>query len=143
MLSSGPNLRARVLQQSLKSSHPSKTTATLHSDEHKRQHDANPAVPLQVLSEKLDVLRLAFYTAPISCGVLVPVFFLREVGAHCALPAGSFGLPFRSCCHGAVMPCGQDAAPLSCAVLPLGYLPVPPASQDGKVSTAKAFGIPS
>ena len=35
---------------------------------------------LQVLSEKLDVLRLAFYTAPISCAVLLPLFFIREVG---------------------------------------------------------------
>ena len=34
---------------------------------------------LQVLSEKLDVLRLAFYTAPISCSVLLPLFIVREV----------------------------------------------------------------
>ncbi len=34
---------------------------------------------LQVLSEKLDVLRLAFYTAPISCSVLLPLYIFREV----------------------------------------------------------------
>ena len=33
-----------------------------------------------MLSEKLDVLRLAFYTAPISCSVLLPLFIVREVG---------------------------------------------------------------
>lgn len=38
------------------------------------------ALALQVLSEKLDVLRLTFYTAPVSCGALLPVFLLREVG---------------------------------------------------------------
>ena len=32
-----------------------------------------------MLSEKLDVLRLAFYTAPISCCVLLPLFIFREV----------------------------------------------------------------
>lgn len=40
------------------------------------------ALPLQILSEKVDVLRLTFYTAPVSCGALVPVFFLREVGSQ-------------------------------------------------------------
>eukprot|EP00891_Asterochloris_glomerata_P001266 jgi/Astpho2/1266/Aster-07111 len=34
----------------------------------------------KVLSEKLDVLRLAFYTAPISCSVLLPLFIVREHG---------------------------------------------------------------
>ena len=46
-------------------------------------HPSNMTVSLpllQVLSEKLDVLRLAFYTAPISCAVLLPFFFIREVG---------------------------------------------------------------
>ena len=45
---------------------------------------------LQVLSEKMDVLRLAFYTAPISCSVLLPLFFVREVSC---CPVGSGGLP--------------------------------------------------
>ena len=40
------------------------------------------ALPLQILSEKLDVLRLTFYTVPVSCGALVPVFFLHEVGTQ-------------------------------------------------------------
>ena len=99
-----------LLQGSLKSTHPSKTTGT-PSAVTSHQHDANPALPLQVLSEKLDVLRLAFYTAPVSCGVLLPVFFLREVGARmptarsqqAAVPC----LSERSCCRGAVMPCGK------------------------------------
>ena len=34
----------------------------------------------RLLSEKLDVLRLAFYTAPVSLGVLLPIFYLQEVG---------------------------------------------------------------
>lgn len=33
----------------------------------------------RLLSEKLDVLRLAFYTAPVSLGVLLPLFYLSEV----------------------------------------------------------------
>ena len=33
----------------------------------------------KLLSEKLDVLRLAFYTAPVSLGVLLPIFYLQEV----------------------------------------------------------------
>lgn len=33
----------------------------------------------KLLSEKMDVLRLAFYTAPVSCAVLFPLFILREV----------------------------------------------------------------
>ncbi|CAL8462578.1 g2111 [Coccomyxa elongata] len=32
----------------------------------------------RLLSEKLDVLRLAFYTAPVSLGVLLPLFYLQE-----------------------------------------------------------------
>ncbi|KAK9906462.1 hypothetical protein WJX75_002209 [Coccomyxa subellipsoidea] len=32
----------------------------------------------RLLSEKLDVLRLAFYTAPVSLGVLLPLFYLSE-----------------------------------------------------------------
>lgn len=31
------------------------------------------------MSEKLDVLRLAFYTAPVSCAILLPLFYIREV----------------------------------------------------------------
>ena len=34
----------------------------------------------RILSEKIDVLRLTFYTAPVSCALLLPVFFIREVG---------------------------------------------------------------
>ena len=33
----------------------------------------------KVLSEKLDVLRLTFYTSPISCLCLLPFYYLREV----------------------------------------------------------------
>ena len=33
----------------------------------------------KVLSEKLDVLRLTFYTSPISCMFLLPFYYLREV----------------------------------------------------------------
>ncbi|DBA98259.1 hypothetical protein WJX77_011419 [Trebouxia sp. C0004] len=32
----------------------------------------------KLLSEKMDVLRLAFYTAPVSCAVLLPLFIARE-----------------------------------------------------------------
>lgn len=35
----------------------------------------------KVMSEKLDVLRLAFYTAPVSCALLLPLFYIREVMA--------------------------------------------------------------
>lgn len=38
----------------------------------------------KVMSEKLDVLRLAFYTAPVSCALLLPLFYIREVGASTA-----------------------------------------------------------
>jgi len=33
----------------------------------------------RILSEKLDVLRLAFYTAPVSCIALFPFCYFREV----------------------------------------------------------------
>ncbi len=33
-----------------------------------------------VLSEKMDVLQLTFYTAPVSCAMLFPFYLLREVG---------------------------------------------------------------
>lgn len=33
----------------------------------------------KVMSEKVDVLRLTFYTAPVSCAVLLPLFLIREV----------------------------------------------------------------
>lgn len=36
----------------------------------------------RVLSEKLDVLRLAFYTAPVSCVALFPFCYAREVSFH-------------------------------------------------------------
>ena len=32
----------------------------------------------QVLKEKMDVMRLTFYTAPVSVGILVPFFLLTE-----------------------------------------------------------------
>ena len=100
-----------LLQESLTSSPPSKNTGPLHSGEHSRQHDANPALPLQVLSEKLDVLRLAFYTAPVSCSVLLPVFYLREVGAQMpTVHSQQAALPYLlkgACYCGAVVPCGK------------------------------------
>ena len=73
-------------------------------------HPSNVTVSLpllQVLSEKLDVLRLAFYTAPISCAVLLPFFFIREVGW--LLPAANSTrcccvLRTRSCVQGDLMP---------------------------------------
>ncbi len=34
----------------------------------------------RVLSEKMDVVRLTFYTAPVSCLALTPFFLWREVG---------------------------------------------------------------
>ncbi len=40
----------------------------------------------KVLSEKIDVLQLAFYTAPVSSCVLLPFFWILEVGhsnLHC------------------------------------------------------------
>ncbi len=33
----------------------------------------------KVLSEKVDVLRMTFYTAPISCIALAPAFYMHEV----------------------------------------------------------------
>lgn len=33
----------------------------------------------RVLSERLDVLRLTFYTAPVSCACLVPFYLTKEV----------------------------------------------------------------
>ena len=33
---------------------------------------------MQVLKEKMDVLRLTFYTAPVSVGILVPFFLMTE-----------------------------------------------------------------
>lgn len=35
-------------------------------------------MPVQVLKEKMDVLRLTFYTAPVSVGILVPFFLMTE-----------------------------------------------------------------
>lgn len=41
----------------------------------------------KVMSEKVDVLRLTFYTAPVSCAVLLPLFLIREVSTqHLLLP---------------------------------------------------------
>lgn len=34
---------------------------------------------MQVLREKMDVLRLTFYTAPVSVGILVPFFLATEL----------------------------------------------------------------
>ena len=36
----------------------------------------------RVLSEKMDVFRLSFYTAPVSCLALLPFVYLREVRLH-------------------------------------------------------------
>ena len=36
----------------------------------------------KVLSEKMDVIQLTFYTAPISCALLFPFFVVREVQCH-------------------------------------------------------------
>ena len=36
----------------------------------------------RVMSEKLDVLRLTFYTSPVSCLVLLPFFYFKEVRAR-------------------------------------------------------------
>ena len=79
-----------------------------------------PASPLQILSEKLDVLRLAFYTAPVSCAALVPVFFLREVGTQLPLCSLRPGLLLWD-----RLALQQDAAPPSSLATPLGRLPVP------------------
>ena len=38
----------------------------------------------RILSEKLDVLRLAFYTAPVSCIALFPFCYFREVSLSIA-----------------------------------------------------------
>lgn len=38
----------------------------------------------RLLSEKIDVLRLTFYTAPVSCLLLLPVFLTREVSIACS-----------------------------------------------------------
>lgn len=46
----------------------------------------------KVLSERLDVLRLTFYTAPISCMCLTPFFVAKEVrrdNPHALVPACS------------------------------------------------------
>ena len=36
----------------------------------------------KIMSEKLDVLRLTFYIAPVSCALLLPLFCIREVSAQ-------------------------------------------------------------
>jgi hypothetical protein len=46
----------------------------------------------RVLSEKMDVLQLAFYTAPVSCCVLLPFFWFLEVRPLAALTSGSRNL---------------------------------------------------
>jgi solute carrier family 35, member E4 len=48
----------------------------------------------RVLSEKLDVVRLTFYTAPVSCAALAPFFCWREVrcsfaGSPCPMQRSS------------------------------------------------------
>ena len=54
----------------------------------------------RLLSEKVDVLRLTFYTAPVSCLLLVPVFLSREVrGLH-----SSSSLQQKSVCL-CLLPC--------------------------------------
>ena len=45
----------------------------------------------KVLSEKVDALQLAFYTAPVSFGAIIPVFLFREVRTFCIdWPASTF-----------------------------------------------------
>ena len=41
----------------------------------------------KVLSEKVDALQLAFYTAPVSFGAIMPVFLFREVRMFITSPA--------------------------------------------------------
>ena len=36
-------------------------------------------ISARVLSERVDALRLTFYTAPVSCLILLPFYHLREV----------------------------------------------------------------
>ena len=43
----------------------------------------------RVLSEKLDALRLTFYTAPVSCTLLLPIFLRFEVGVANPCPSVS------------------------------------------------------
>ena len=51
----------------------------------------------KVMSEKVDVLRLTFYTAPVSCVVLLPLFLIREVGLPLLLfPRHSPNMKFGS-----------------------------------------------
>jgi drug/metabolite transporter (DMT)-like permease len=35
----------------------------------------------RVLSERIDVLRLAFYTSPVALGILFPLFYIQEVSS--------------------------------------------------------------
>lgn len=35
----------------------------------------------KIMSEKVDALRLTWYTAPVSCVFLLPLFFMAEAGA--------------------------------------------------------------
>lgn len=37
----------------------------------------------RVLSEKMNVLQLTFYTAPVSCAMLFPIYLIREVRCPC------------------------------------------------------------
>ena len=39
----------------------------------------------KVLAEKVDVLQLTFYTAPVSCISILPALFVREVSLAIAL----------------------------------------------------------
>lgn len=43
----------------------------------------------KIMSEKLDVLRLIFYTAPVSCAVLLPLCYIIEVTIRLTVPTVS------------------------------------------------------
>ena len=64
----------------------------------------------RVLSEKLDVLRLTFYTAPVSCLCLLPWYLWQEV--HCPLTVCSVGvaLPADMSNHLCAVSCGAHAS---------------------------------
>ena len=50
----------------------------------------------KLLSEKMDVLRLAFYTAPVSCVVLLPLFVAREVSFELVILLCICNVPMHS-----------------------------------------------
>lgn len=85
--------------------------------------------PLQVMSEKLDVVRLAFYTAPVSLACLAPFYWVYEVRIEGAL-LRTFSnvwrpplvLQWRLFCRSAPWCCPARRSALSC----LSVRPPPP-----------------